>query len=140
MEETQLIKPSWFCDMDGVLVRQTGSERFDEMPWHAMGKRIWAALNGVRATLLSKVPDARLALGYLEKRRWVDFHLGVGVALIVTPDSLGKAPYCRAGDILIDDSERNCVAWTRAGGHAILHRNPDSTIDKIMKAKRTWAV
>lgn len=138
MEEAERVRPSWFCDMDGVLVRQTGREGFDGMPWHKDGKAIWQALNGTRPTLLSKVPDARLALGYLEKRRWVDFQLGVGVHLIVVPDSLGKTVYCRPGDVLVDDSEPNCAAWRRAGGRAILHRNLDSTISEIMKAKRSW--
>lgn len=123
--------------MDGVLVQQTGREGFDAMPWHKHGKAIWNALERTRPTLLSKVPDARLALGYVEKRRWVDFHLGVGVALIVVPDSLGKERYCLPGDVLIDDSEPNCLAWTRAGGLAILHRNLERTLEGIMKA-RQW--
>lgn len=127
---------NWYCDMDGVLVQQTGSQGFDEMPWHKNGASIWRAIERQRPTLLSKVPDARLALGYIEKRRWVDFHLGVGVALIVVPDRLGKAPYCLPGDILIDDSEPNCVSWSKAGGHAILHRNIETTLSAIMKAKQ----
>lgn len=126
----------WLCDMDGVLVRQTGREGFDEMPWHKDGQAIWRAIERQRPTLLSKVPDARLALGYVEKRRWVDLHLGVGVPLIVVPDSLGKAPYCVQGDVLIDDSEPNCLAWSKVGGHAILHRRLEATLEAIMKAKQ----
>lgn len=36
-----------------------------------------------------------------------------------------------SSDILIDDSERNCKDWELAGGIAILHKNWNSTIDKL---------
>jgi hypothetical protein len=114
---------AWFCDMDGVLVKQTGQSRFDEMPWHPNGKAIWQALVGLRPTLLSFSVDGCTAQTYFEKRVWVDFHLGSSVPMIVVPKTTGKWPYCTPRAVLIDDSEDNCKRWRQAGGEPVLVRD-----------------
>ncbi len=107
--------------MDGVLVGGLRDTPFDSRPWAEGGREIWAAL-GERTCLLSMVPDVKLARSYWEKRAWVDCHLGAHIALLVVPDSLGKAGYCRVGDVLVDDVKSNCDAWERAGGLVVWHQ------------------
>ena len=121
----------WFCDMDEVLVTGVFGSPFDTRAWSDAGRAIWAALEPLRPTLLSKVSDHRLALGYAQKRAWVDRELGRLVPLLVVPDSLGKAPYALRGDVLVDDDLVNCDEWLKSGGAAILHREVGATLAAI---------
>lgn len=71
--------------------------------------------------LVTKMPDAQK-----DKNQWVDLHrkrvfCGERPEVLVGPYSKDKYRHCRPGDILIEDREDNCEAWTKAGGIAILH-------------------
>jgi hypothetical protein len=120
-----------FCDMDGVLVRQTGRRGFDLMPWKDDGRVLWDGIQHLYPTLLSKRPDDLLAEGYREKRLWVSRELGINVPLIVVPDSLGKGPYCLSGDVLIDDGESNRQPWLQRGGVFIHHRSAAESLRQL---------
>lgn len=118
--------------MDGVLVKGTYGTPFDGRTWDEGGREIWQALRlGGEVTLLSKVPDARLAEGYAQKRRWVDREIGRGVPLIVVADTWGKSGFCIPGDILVDDDENNCLEWSKAGGIAVHHQRLPATLEML---------
>jgi len=117
-----------YCDMDMVLVHQTSGERFDIMPWMPGGKELWQFLSGRNVILLSQVKQKRFGLTAAEKLAWIDRELGPDVPVIFTPDSRGKGPFARAGDVLIDDAEKHCNDWAVNGGIAIRHLNVEATI------------
>jgi 5'-nucleotidase len=57
-----------------------------------------------------------------QKIAWVREHLGAGVTVLPSPGGRAKPLFMRSvGDCLIDDFEKNCRAWTEAGGYAIRH-------------------
>ena len=114
-----------YCDMDMVLVRQIAREGFDRFPWMDGGKELWAAIKGLRPILLTQVRGDRFGKTAEEKLTWIDRELGAGVAVIFTPDSRGKGPFARPGDVLIDDSTDHCAAWQKNGGTPILHLAPN---------------
>ena len=122
-----------YCDMDMVLVHQTASHGFDAMPWMQGGKELWQFIKPFRPTLLTQVRESRFGDNCLEKLRWIQRELGNGVPVIFAPDSVGKGPYARAGDILIDDADKHCQDWHLAGGKFVMHRSADLTIATLKR-------
>ena len=120
-----------FCDMDMVLVHQTSSEGFDRMPWFKDGKLLWEAIKGRAPILLTQVRESRFGLSSHEKLVWIKRELGVGTPVIFTPDSVGKGPHARPGDVLIDDSVKHCADWRNGGGSPILHRSLTDTLSQL---------
>lgn len=117
--------------MDMVLVRQTGRDGFDRMPWTSDGKALWAYIEKRSPILLTAVRDERFGRIAEEKLVWINRELGAGVPVIFAPKSRGKGPFARAGDVLIDDSKTHCSDWENGGGLAVLHRSALDTIDKL---------
>jgi hypothetical protein len=118
--------------MDGVLVRQTGRERFDLMPWMPDGKALWAFIAPLKPTLLSMRPNAVLEIGTLEKKEWARRELGPDVPVIVVPDRTGKSPHATPGAILIDDDvHRHAPAWIAKGGVYVHHVSAAETIKRL---------
>ena len=98
-----------FCDMDGVLVKQTGRDGFDLMPWMPDGKDLWAFIAPLKPTILSMLPNANIARCEPQKRAWCARELGAEVAVVITPDSIGKGPHATPGAVLIDDDFHESV-------------------------------
>ncbi len=117
--------------MDMVLVRQTGTEGFDRMPWMPDGKTLWESIKAHRPILLTQVRESRFGLNCAEKLAWINRELGASVPVIFTPDSRGKGPFARPNDVLIDDSAKHCDSWRKAGGSAIEHRSAEVTIREL---------
>jgi hypothetical protein len=63
------------------------------------------------------------------KKAFFRNHFGCDKAVVV--ESNRKADFCRPGDILIDDKQKNIDAWEQAGGIGILHTDVPSTIAKL---------
>lgn len=124
-----------FCDMDGVLVHQTGRDRFDKMPWMPDGRQLWDAIKGSNPTILSMLRPDIYEKCAPEKRAWCARELGADVPVIVTPDRVGKGPYSEPGAILIDDDvHRHAVDWRKGGGLYLHHRAAHSTIAALRAA------
>lgn len=117
-----------YCDMDGVLVNQTGRLRFDLMDWTADGRVLWAAIAPLAPTLLSQLLEDIWDVSRHEKRAWVDRELGEAVPLIVVRGDNRKFAYAQPGSILIDDSEKHREGWTARGGRFVLHRSARASI------------
>ncbi len=121
-----------FCDMDGVLVKQTGRDGFDAMPWMPDGKDLWTFIAPLKPTILSMLPDANMARCEPQKRSWCARELGADVPVIITPDSAGKGPHASRGALLIDDGlMRHAPAWIAAGGVFLHHRSAPETIKSL---------
>jgi hypothetical protein len=121
-----------FCDMDGVLVRQTGRDGFDSMPWMPDGKVLWQFIAPFRPTILSMLPREKMTRCEPEKQAWCLRELGPDVAVIVTPDNLGKGPHSSPGAILIDDGlMRHQPDWLKGGGIFLHHVSAEKTIERL---------
>lgn len=124
-----------FVDLDGVLVRQTGRDGFDTMPWMEDGKELWEYIKAFQPTILSQLSPDIYDRGSQQKRVWCDRELGIGVKLIVVrADTFhtAKFVYAGTGAVLIDDHPaQHREAWERRGGIFIPHQDADSTIEKL---------
>ena len=117
--------------MDMVLVHQLSSEGFDKFPWMNGGRQLWDFIKGYSPILLTQVRESRFGRSSEEKLIWIKRELGAGIPVIFTPDSVGKGPHARAGDILIDDSIKHCADWQAKGGTIVLHSGAHSSIMKL---------
>jgi len=123
-----------FCDMDGVLVRQTGREDFDKMPWMPDGRELWKFLAPYKPTLLSQLPDENWARCLPQKVEWAARELGHDVQVIVVMRSHGKDQYAAEDAILIDDAAHtHGSAWQKAGGIFVHHINARRTISEVAR-------
>lgn len=124
-----------FCDLDGVLVHQTGRDGFDQMPWMPDGKELWEYVKQFNPTILSQLSPDIYTRGSAQKRVWVDRELGKGVPLIVVmADTLHTAKWKHSGQrhVLIDDhKEQHRPAWVLWGGVFIHHIDTRTTILKL---------
>lgn len=122
-----------FCDMDGVLVRQTGRDGFDKMPWMPDGRVLWEFIAPMGPIILSMLPDENMHRAAPQKIEWCARELGKDVAVTITPDSIGKAKYAEAGDVLIDDNQKHASGWIANGGIFILHRSAKASISVLQR-------
>ena len=121
-----------FCDMDGVLVKQTGRDGFDRMPWMPDGRDLWAFLAPFKPTILSMLPNANMVRCEPQKRAWCARELGPDVEVIITPDSIGKGPHATPGAILIDDGlMRHSPDWIKHGGTFVHHTSAAKSIAQL---------
>ncbi len=124
-----------FIDMDGVLVRQTGRDGFDVMPWMPDGKELWEYVKPFCPIILSQLSPDIHGRGSYQKRIWCDRELGAGVPLIVVmADTHHTEKYNYSGleSILIDDHfEQHQPAWVARGGVFIHHVNTENTIREL---------
>lgn len=121
-----------FCDMDGVLVNQTGRVRFDLMGWMPGGRELWAFLAPLKPTILSQLMADIYEVSCLEKLTWCARELGADVPVIVVRAENGKFPHCKPGDVLVDDSpHHHDRAWTAAGGIFIHHVSAAKSIEQL---------
>lgn len=121
-----------FCDMDMVLVRQTGRDRFDTMPWMPDGKMLWAFIAPLKPTLLTMLSPDRIERCGAQKRVWAARELGTDVPVVIASDKTGKGIYATPGAVLIDDDlHRHCQAWVAAGGIYIHHRSAARSIERL---------
>ncbi len=89
------------------------------------------ALSGHNIYVLTAIPrpTGLLVSAAADKRSWVAAHLSPGLHVETVIGGPNKGRYAQPGHILIDDTERNVLAWEAAGGTGILHRNVAETIE-----------
>lgn len=123
-----------FCDMDGVLVHQTGRDGFDKMPWMPDGRALWEFIAPLRPTILSMLPTANYERCAPQKRVWCARELGADVEVIITPDNIGKGPHATPGAVLIDDGQiRHQPDWLKHGGIFVHHTSAAKSIEQLRK-------
>lgn len=122
-----------FCDMDGVLVKQTSRARFDLMDWMPDGRELWAFLEPHRPKILSQLMQDIWEVSRHEKRIWVVRELGAGVEVIVVHAEEGKHPYSERGAVLVDDSFQHKAQWESKGGIFIHHQTAAKSIEQLRK-------
>ena len=84
--------------------------------------------------ILTALPliTGKLTTAQVDKVSWVHTNIDPMIQVNCVQNWSHKAFFCESDrDILIDDSERNCDEWTKAGGIAILHTNWEDTLKKL---------
>lgn len=77
-------------------------------------------------------PTGKLITAQRDKVDWIKNTVSSSAQVNLVRHWSEKATlFCREGDILIDDSARNCKHWEDHGGIAILHKNWYDTIVKL---------
>ena len=97
---------------------------------------LWSGVNacadgeGARVAVLSALPmlTNELMTAPDDKRAWVEQHLGPAVSVNLVPGGVLKARFAHPSAVLIDDLDRNIIAWRAAGGIGILHRSAEETL------------
>ena len=123
-----------FCDLDGVLVLQTGRDNFDKMPWMPDGNVLWQFLAPRKPTILSMLRPDIYERCAPQKRAWCARELGPTVPVIIARQQYGKDALAAAhpGAILIDDDPTtHRHGWQKAGGTFIHHLGAEYTIAQL---------
>ena len=66
-----------------------------------------------------------------DKIAWVRKFVNEDVVVTCTFKGIQKAAFAKEGYILIDDTEKNIVAWNQAGGTGILFKDTASCINEL---------
>ena len=78
------------------------------------------------------IVTGNLVTAQRDKVEWIHNHIGKYQVNVVHNWRHKKNFVFGACDILVDDSERNCNDWVKAGGQAILHTSFENTL-KILE-------
>ncbi len=116
----------------GVL--ETVANLFQTLPALADAHSLWQGIQGsgqVHILTACPKPTGLLFTAPGDKHAWVRQHICTSVPVIVVAHGLMKAQWARPGDVLIDDLERNILAWRAAGGVGILHRSAAETLAEL---------
>jgi hypothetical protein len=77
--------------------------------------------------LSSTASEKRDPLIRPQKLQWLESH-AIGFKANLVPGAKNKAKFATPDSILIDDMERNCEDFRKAGGYAILHKDVPTTL------------
>ena len=92
----------------------------------------WALAAIAQPIILTACPRARYAEVAAQKRAWVFAHFGKSFTVLPVMGGHNKPLFMHSpGDVLVDDFRKNCDAWTSAGGSAVLHRGPVTTVAEV---------
>lgn len=99
------------------------------------GLVLWQALQSCKARkrVLSALPKPT---GYLvtadaDKRLWVAEHLSPALPVTTVENGLAKARHAHPRRVLVDDIERNILAFRAAGGVGIQHVRTEDTLEQL---------
>jgi hypothetical protein len=108
---------------------------FLDMPPCAGALDFFETIRGQQPIILTACPRTNYANSAKQKRQWVRNHLGSDIHVLPVMGGSNKPLFMHAaGDILIDDFERNTKVWEKAGGLAILHTDFETTRDALSNA------
>jgi 5'-nucleotidase len=95
---------------------------FRDMPPCAGAKAFFDAISWLDPIILTACPKTNYANAARQKRAWVREHLSTTCMVLPVMGGRNKPLFMHApGDILIDDFERNILAWQDEGGRGIQH-------------------
>ena len=99
---------------------------FRDLPFMPGFHEYWDVIGKYHPTILTGCPSAKHDMHKAAKHAWLElnrehFHSTTPMIVCLTKDK--PVHMKRAGDILIDDHEKNGVAWRAAGGRFILFKN-----------------
>lgn len=147
-----------FLDLDGVLADFDGGfyDRFGSMPSDHSDDIMWKKINGsgtffadlpvmegakymfatiqelYEVVILTACPKTNYKQAALQKRQWVRKNISTDVMILPMLGGANKGLFMdQPGDILIDDMEKNCIAWDLLGGISIQHASWTKTLNQL---------
>ena len=144
-----------YCDLDGVLadfdrgMREVGVSLaelksnpqkswatlantkggfYRNLHWMEDGKKLWEEIRSYRPIILTGLPRGKWAEP--QKRLWCEKHLGRDV-VVITCMATEKMQLSAEGNVLIDDTVKNCRQWTLRGGNSIIHTSASDSSSKL---------
>ena len=82
------------------------------------------------AVILTAPPTRDIERAKIQKRLWIDEHIGKNVPVFFRRGRL-KSNLASPDAILIDDMQENIDYWERAGGIGLLHTSAENTMEKL---------
>ena len=108
---------------------------FADLPMCSGADVMWWAFEHLQPTILTACPRTNYAHVARQKRAWVQRYFGADVTVLPVLGGHNKPLFMHApGDVLVDDFEKNCTAWAKEGGVAVLHRYAWETIAAVQEA------
>lgn len=147
-----------FLDLDGVLADfdQGFYDRFGSMPADHSDGNMWKLINGsgtffadlplmkdakylfdvlnqlYDVVILTACPRSNYKTAALQKRQWIRDNISDTVMILPVMGGANKGLFMdQLGDILIDDMEKNCIAWNELGGVSIQHQTVSKTLNEL---------
>ena len=115
------------------IIEDCGVEFWENMEWNVGGKKLWNFLKKFdNVEILTGSPYGKVGK-YAKKGKEIWIKKNIGDIKVNHIEGKLKYKYVKNKDILIDDSERNCKLWDKADGVSILHKNTETTIEKLKK-------
>lgn len=109
---------------------------FRDMPLCAGAKAFYDRIAWMNPIILTACPRSNYQHVARQKREWVREHLSSNCVVLPVMGGSNKPLFMHAaGDVLIDDFERNIKAWVAEGGTGIRHRNFADTSNEL---GRVW--
>ena len=108
-------------------INRAGKNFWAHMEWMPDGHKLWDAIKEYEPTILtapSNHPSSREG-----KKEWLKENLP-DVPFIIEQK---KEKYAGKNKVLIDDRKKNIEKWEEAGGIGILHKDTESTLEKLKK-------
>lgn len=95
---------------------------FRDLPPMQGAVAFFHSIHHLNPVILTACPKSNYPLAAMQKRQWVREHLSATCLVLPVLGGRHKPLFMhQPGDVLIDDFEANCDAWTAAGGVAIRH-------------------
>lgn len=113
---------------------------FRNLPLLPDALELWQGIQGaghLRILTAMPKPTGKLLTAAGDKVASVRQHICHQVPVVVVEHGLMKARWARPGDVLIDDLERNIIAWEAAGGIGILHRSARDSLQQLARIRDT---
>lgn len=96
---------------------------FRDLPPMRGAVEFFRSVEHLQPVILTACPKSNYTVAAQQKRAWVREHLSATCLVLPVLGGVNKPLFMhQAGDVLIDDWSKNCVAWTAAGGVAIQHK------------------
>lgn len=96
---------------------------FRDLPPMQGALEFFRSIEHLQPVILTACPKSNYTVAARQKRAWVREHLSATCLVLPVLGGVNKPLFMhQAGDVLIDDWGKNCLAWTAAGGVAIQHR------------------
>lgn len=107
---------------------------FRDMPLCAGAKAFYDRISWMNPIILTACPRTNYQHVARQNREWVREHLSSTCVILPVMGWSNKPLFMHAaGDVLIDDFERNIKAWVAEGGTGIHHRNFADTSNALGK-------
>jgi hypothetical protein len=104
---------------------------WEQLPAMPGALQLWSFIAPYEPTILTGCPTSGKQQAIDGKTIWKNRELGEHVPIITCFSRDKPKHMANAGDILVDDMEKNITRWVEAGGIGILHTDASSTIAQL---------